>query len=222
MAATFGSSGTGNYSATPATRPQAMRELVKLEPRPAWWYIHHPARWTYVDGEWVPWLTTLSADPGVANVDKDGNTDLAEVTKRRAGFTLIPWDAEPGGYCVAYDGAAGPVHLSKWERPKLVANQTRIDADAAGYWDFCRRLVADGYISIPDPSFIDIQIERQETKVAEWREKAPSSPFHRDALAVEEGLLDGMRAAMERLYAPPVTGDDAPAAPAPKARRGRA
>jgi hypothetical protein len=222
MAATFGSSGSGNFNATPATRPQAMRELVKLDARPAWWYIHHPARWTYADGEWVPWLTTLAADPGVANVDKNGNMDLAEVTKRRAGWTLIPWDAEPGGYCVAYEGAAGAVHLSKWERPKLVANQTRIEADTAGYWAFCRRLVADGYIDRPDPSFIDIQIERQATKVAEWREKAPSSPFHREALVVEEGLLENMRAAMELLYAPVVTDDEAPAAPAPKPRRGRA
>lgn len=222
MSVTFGTAGTGNYTATPASRPQAMRELVKLEPSPPWWYIHHPARWTYLAGEWVPWLTTLAADPGVANVDKDGNTDLAEVTKRRAGFTLIPWDAEPGGYCVAYEGVAGAVHLSKWERPKLVAGQTRIESDADGYWAFCRRLVADGVIALPDPAFIDIQIERQEKKVSEWREKAPSSPFHRDALAVEEAILDGMLAAKDRLYNPPAAGEE-PAAPAPAPkRRGRA
>ena len=70
-----------------------------------------------------------------------------------------------------------------------------------------------------DPDFINIQIERQTKKVDEWREKAPSSPFHRDALAVEEALLDGMRAAMERLYAPPATDDEAPAAPAGKPNR---
>jgi hypothetical protein len=225
MAATFGSASQagGVYTSTPATRPAAMRELVKLEPSPAWWYIHHPARWTFRDGEWLPWLSQLHADPGVANVDKNGAMDMAEVVKRRQGWTLIPWDAEPGGYCVVYDGVAGQVHLSKWQRPKLVAGQTRIESDEAGYWEFCRRLVADGYIQLPDPDFLLVQIDRQEKKVQEWREKAPTSPYHRDALAVEEALLESMIAGKERLYSP--ASDDAlsveaPGAPPPKPRRG--
>ena len=222
MAATFGTSGTGQFEGRAASRPQAMRELVRLEPSPTFWYLHHPAKWTYRAGEWLPMLSTLRADPGVANVDKDGNTDAAEVAKRRRGWTVIPWEAEAGGYVVAYDGVAGTVHMSKCELPKVVAGQTRIESDEEGYWAFCRRLVVDGYIELPDADFINIQIERKEKKVGEWREKAPSSPYHRDALANEEALLDGMRAAMERLYAPPVVGDDAPAAPAPKPRRGRA
>lgn len=223
MAATFGTAPTsGQYQSTPASRPTAMRELVKLEPSPAWWYIHHPARWTYRDGEWLPWLSELRADPGVANVDRNGAMDMAEVVKRRQGWTLIPWDAEPGGYCVVYDGVAGQVHLSKWQRPKLVAGQTRIESDEAGYWQFCRRLVADGYIQLPDPDFLTVQIDRQEKKVQEWREKAPTSPYHRDALAVEEALLEGMRAAADRLYNPPAPeAEAAPVeAPAPKPRRG--
>jgi hypothetical protein len=166
-------------------------------------------------------LSTLRADPGVANVDKDGNTDAAEVQKRREGWTVIPWEAEAGGYVVAYDGVAGTVHMSKWEAPKVVAGQTRIESDEEGYWSFCRRLVVDGYIELPDADFIDLQIERQEKKVAEWAEKAPSSPYHRDALAVEEALLEQMRAAKDRLYSPPVEGDELPA-PTPKPRRGRA
>ena len=81
--------------------------------------------------------------------------------------------------------------------------------------------MADGYIELPDPDFIDLQIERQEKKVSEWAEKAPSSPYHRDALAVEEALLQNMRAAKERLYSPPAEGDEPPPPP-PKPRRGRA
>jgi len=221
MAATFGTSGTGKFEGRPASRPQAMRELVRLEPSPTFWYMHHPAKWTYRAGEWLPMLSTLRADPGVANVDKDGNTDAAEVAKRREGWTVIPWEAEAGGYCIAYEGVAGPVHMSKWERPKVVAGQTRIESDEEGYWDFCRRLVVDGYIELPDADFIDLQIERQEKKVGEWAEKAPSSPYHRDALAVEEALLENMRAAKERLYSPQVEGDEPPPT-TPKPRRGRA
>lgn len=226
MAATFGSAGQGNYSGQAASKPAAMKELVKLEPIAPWWYIHHPARWTYRDGEWLPWLSELRADPGVANVDRSGAMDMAEVVKRRQGWTLIPWDAEAGGYCIAYEGVAGMVHLSKWQRPKLVAGQTRIESDEVGYWEFCRRLVSDGYIQLPDPDFIEIHIDRQAKKVDEWREKAPSSPYHRDALAVEEALLEGMRAAKERLYNPAAAVDaedalsvEAPVV-APKPRRG--
>ena len=223
MAATFGTMGGGQFEGRAAARPQVMRELVRLDPSTSFWFMHHPARWTYLNGEWLPWLSKLSADPGVSNVDQGGDTAAAEVAKRRRGWTIIPWDAEPGGYVVAYDGVAGTVHLSKWEVPKQVAGQTRIQGDEEGYWAFCRRLVTDGYIERPDPDFINVQIERQTKKVDEWREKAPSSPFHREALANEEALLDGMRAAMERLYAPPAaTDDEAPAAPAPKPRRGRA
>lgn len=221
MSATFGTSGTGNFSSAPASRPQAMRDLVKLEPKPVFWFVHHPDRWTFSKDEWIPWLTEMYADPGVSNVDKDGNTDLAEVIKRRAGWTVIPWEAEEGGYCIGYDGVAGKVHLSKWQKPKLVAGQTRIESDQDGYWDFCRRLVASGFISIPDPDLIELKIERQRKTVNEWREKAPSSPFHRDGLAAEEALLTRMEAAKERLYAPAGVEDTQDAAPAAKARRAR-
>jgi len=222
MAATFGTIGGGTFEGRAASRPQVMRELVRLEPSPSWWYMHHPAKWTYRAGEWLPYLSVLAADPGVANVGGDGDTAAAEVAKRRKGWTLIPWDAEPGGYVVAYDGVAGTVHLSKWEHPKVVAGQTRIQSDEEGYWAFCRRLVVDGYIERPDPDFITLQIERQEKKVDEWREKAPSSPYHRDALALEESLLEAMRTAMERLYEPTAVDPEATPAPAPKPRRGRA
>lgn len=219
MAATFTTGSTGAFQAQAAQRPQAMKELVRLEPKPAFWYKHHPSRWTYRDGEWVPFLLPLYADPGVANVDQHGSTEVAEVSMRRKGWTLIPWDAIEGGYCIAYEGVAGLVHMSRWETPKMVAGQTRITSDEEGYWAFCKSLIGR-YIELPDPDFIAVQIERQEKKVEEWREKAPSSPFHRDALAVEEGLLEKMKAAMERLYAAPSEEGDAPK-PMPKRARVR-
>lgn len=221
MAATFGTAHTGNFQAQPAQRPAAMKELVRLEPKPAFWYKHHPSRWTFRNGEWVPFLLPLYADPGVANVDQHGGTEAAEVAMRRKGWTLIPWDAIEGGYCIAYEGVAGPVHMSRWESPKLVAGQTRIVADEEGYWAFCKSLVGR-YIELPDPDFIAVQIERQEKKVEEWREKAPSSPFHRDALAVEEALLEKMRSAMDALYNPPAEdGETEAPKPAPKRARAR-
>ena len=210
MAANFGTSGTGNFAASPASRPQAMRDLLQHEAVPAWWYIHHPARWQLHGDEWVPWLTELRADPGVNRVDKDGNTDLAEVQLKRKGWTVIPWDVEPGGYCIAYEGVSGPVHLSKWQSPKLVAGQTRIQSDAEGYWAFCRRLVAEGYITKPDPDFIDVIIERQTKKVQEFEERSVTNPNIMQMLPVERATLERMIAAKERLYAEPAE-DAAPA-----------
>ena len=78
MAATFGTMGGGQFEGRAASRPQVMRELVRLDPSTSFWYMHHPARWTYLSGEWVPWLSKLSADPGVANVDQGGDTAAAE------------------------------------------------------------------------------------------------------------------------------------------------
>ena len=170
MAATFGTMGGGQFEGRAAARPQVMRELVRLDPSTSFWYMHHPARWTYKDGEWLPWLSKLSADPGVANVDQGGDTAAAEVAKRRKGWTIIPWDAEPGGYVVAYDGVAGTVHLSKWEVPKMVAGQTRIQGDEEGYWAFCRRLVTDGYIERPDPPLRRDHVVDVQTRLGcSWR-----------------------------------------------------
>lgn len=201
MAATFSTSTSGTFAGTPATRPTAMRELVKLDPIPPWWYIHHPARWQLVGDEWLPWLSELRADPGVSNVDKDGNTDMAEVVKRRQGWTVIPWDAEPGGYCIGYEGQYGPVHLSKWQTPRMVAGQVRVSTDEAGYWAFCKRLVAENFIPKPDPEFIDVIIERQQKKLTEWEERAAVNPYIAQMLPAERALLERMTSAKDRLFA---------------------
>jgi len=209
VAATFSTGGGNNFAASPASRPAAMRDLLPMEAIPAWWYMHHPSRWQLIGDEWLPWLTELRADPGVARVDKDGSTDLSEVALRRKGWTILPWDVEPGGYCVAYDGTGGKVHLSKWQVPKMVAGQPRVTSDEAGYWAFCKRMVMDGYIPKPDPDFIDVIIERQQRKLQEWEERAVSNPHVAQMLPAERALLERMEAAKERLYSEPAE-DTAP------------
>ena len=92
--------------------------------------------------------------------------------------------------------------LSKWERPKLVAGQTRMTVDTEGYRAFLRRLVADGVIKVPDADFINVIIERQERVVSEHQTRAPTHPGSALALPVESKRLDDMRAARERMYTP--------------------
>jgi hypothetical protein len=202
MAANFGTADGGNFAAQPASRPQGMATLLNLPSNAAWWYTHHPAHWQCVDGEWLPDLGQMVAIPGLNRVDKNGDTALAEVHLGKKGVTIIPWEVEPGGYCIQYAGANGPVFLSKWEKPKLVAGQTRMSTDQEGYRAFIRRLVADGIIKIPDPDFIGVIIERQERIVSEHQTRAPTHPGSALALPVEQKRLEDMRAARERMYTP--------------------
>lgn len=202
MAANFTASDGGAFAAQPASRPAGMATLLNLPSNAAWWYTHHPGHWQCVDGEWIPDLGQMVAIPGLNRVDKNGDTALAEVHLAKKGMTIIPWEIEPGGYCVQYAGAHGPVFLSKWEKPKLVAGQTRMSTDTEGYRAFCRRLVADGIIKVPDQDFITVLLERQQRVVSELQTSAPVNPGAALALPIEQKRLDEMRAATERMYTP--------------------
>jgi len=203
MSATFQTSAGGSsIEGRAAQRPGSMRELLPTDASPPFWFIHHPGRWQLVDGEWLPQLSQMRADPGVNRVDKDGNTDQAELSYRRKGWTVIPWDAEPGGYCVAFDGHRGLVHLSKWEKPSVFAGTLTIKSDTGGYWAFCRRLRDEGTIRIPDDRFFDVIIADQVRKVEDLRMKAVTQPAIVTTLNVEEERLGVMYAAKERLYNP--------------------
>ena len=203
MSATFQTSAGGpSIQGRAAERPGSMREQLPTNASPPFWYMHHPARWQLVEGEWLPQLSEMRSDPGVNRVDKDGNTDQAELAYRRKGWTIIPWDLEPGGYCIAFEGHRGPVHMSKWEKPSVFAGQLTIKSDSAGYWAFCRRLLADGVIARPDERFIDIIISDQARKVDDLRGRAVTQPAIVTTLNIEEERLAVMLAAKERLMNP--------------------
>lgn len=205
MAANFTASDGGAFAAQPASRPQGMATLLNLPSNAAWWYTHHPGHWQCVDSEWLPDLGQMVAIPGLNRVDKNGDTALAEVHLGKKGMIVIPWEVETGGYCVQYAGANGPVFLSKWEKPKLVAGQTRMTVDTEGYRAFLRRLVAENVIKVPDPDFIQVIIERQERVVSEHQTRAPTHPGSALALPVERKRLEDMHAARERMYTPAKT-----------------
>jgi hypothetical protein len=212
MSATFQTSGGGQIEGRAAQRPGSMREVLPTDAVPVFWFIHHPAKWQLVDGDWLPMLTKMHADPGVNRVDKDGNVDQAELSYRRKGWTIIPWESEPGGYCIAYEGHRGLVHLSKWERPHVFAGTMDVRPDSKGYWSFCRRLLEDGTLRAPDVGFIDLIIADQARKVEDLRAKVITQPATATALTIEEARLEQMHLAKAKLYAEE----------APKVRRGRA
>lgn len=210
MSATFSTSG-GAVEGRAAQRPGSMREALPVPASAPFWFIHHPARWQLVNGEWLPQLSEMRTDPGLNRIDKDGNADQAELHYRRKGWTIIPWEVEPGGYCVAFDGQSGLVHLSKWQTPSVFGGVVSYRSDAAGYWAFCLRLREEGIIPIPDERWLDLIIADQARRVDDLRQKAVSAPAQATALTLEEERLATMYVAKAKLYAAPV--------PAAKARR---
>ena len=92
--------------------------------------------------------------------------------------------------------------MSKWEKPSVFAGQLTIKSDGAGYWAFCRRLLADGVIARPDERFIDLIIADHSRKVDDLRGRAVTQPAVATSLNIEEERLAVMLAAKERLVNP--------------------
>jgi hypothetical protein len=180
---------------------------LNLPTNAQWWYIWHPARWQCIDGEWLPVLAVMRATPGVNSVDKDGDTSGAETKLRREHWTVIPWDVVEGGYVTEYEGVRGPVRLSRWETPRMVAGSVVLTSDEAGYREFLRGLVVSGVVRPPDPYTIDALRERQKLRVQENTKRAGSDPEALRRLEADKALLAHM---------------DGAKVPTAQARKGRA
>lgn len=207
MAAQFGNH-AGAFAGRPATPPATHSAKINIEPEPAFWFIAHPNRWQFLDGQWLPVLSRLSQRPGAKNVTKDGDTAHAETLLRKGGWTVIPWDAVDGGYVTVYDGNRGPVHVSKWEQPRQVGAQVVMTTDQEGYRAFLRGLITDGYIAPPDPLVLEAMIEQQSQRV-ENNANRLHEPTVRARYERDLAKLEAMRAAA------------APEAPATGRRGGR-
>jgi hypothetical protein len=140
-------------------------------------------------------LAKLRATPGVNGVDKDGDTSGAETKHRRDHWTVIPWEVIEGGYVTEYDGVRGPVRLSRWETPRMVAGSVVLTSDEAGYHEFLRGLVASGVVRPPDPYTVDGLRERQRIRVQENTKRAGSDPEAQRRLDIDKALLTHMEGA---------------------------
>ena len=194
MAHTF--SDTGTIAGRSPELPTTQRTRLNLPARSRWWFKHHPARWVVMEGEILPLLGKLSGEPGVNGTDKSGDTAGAEINATRRGWKMIPWNVIEGGYIRVFDGRKGPIHLSKWEHPKQIANRTIIKSDMEGYKAFLRKLVTDGIIAPPDPDIIEAMAEA----IRSSNDKTPNPD-----LVVLDAYLNG---------------DDGAAAPLKKRRKG--
>ena len=183
------------FAGRPAVTSSAGAPKLNLPSNSQWWYIWHPARWQCIDGEWLPVLAKMRATPGVNGVDKDGDTSGAETKHRREHWTVIPWDVVEGGYVTEYDGVRGPVRLSRWETPRMVAGSVVLTSDEPGYHEFLRGLVASGVVRAPDPYTLDGLRERQRIRVQENSKRAGSDPEAQRRLDLDKTLLTNMEGA---------------------------
>ena len=211
MAAKFTNETSSAYQGRPAVAPPTHSAKLNMDAEPAFWFIAHPNRWQFIDGEYLPVLSRLSQRPGAKNVTKDGDTAHAETLLRKGGWTVIPWDAVPGGYVQVFDGRGGAVHLSRWETPRQVGTQIVMTTDTAGYYGFLRGLIADGFIAPPDQLVIEAMIEQQRQRV-ENNANRTHEPTVRARYERDLTKLEAMEAAARAMLEAP--------APAP-ARGGR-
>ena len=134
-------------------------------PSPNFLYFYHPFQWAVQGGEWLPQIAEHRQSPGQGNVGKNGEMTLAVAHRAKLGWQLVPPDIIEGGYVRVHDGKRGPVHLSKWERPRVVAGMAaESEIDRAGYLDFLR-LVAAHFNARPDRDVVRRAIARAENAV---------------------------------------------------------
>lgn len=163
---------------------------------------HHPMRWDFVDGQWIPQLGTLVLDEGLAGVDKDGDDTLAHVHAERRGWSVLPLECVPPGtpdgqYLHAYPCQDGGVfHCTAWERPNTeggaVGNPPTI-TDTAGYRAFCAWLVSEGHIPAPSPNAINAALNKAQLQLEEAAKRAGRSPADLAEYEAVKARVDAMR-----------------------------
>jgi len=175
-AASPASSGPAQFEEIPPTQPVVREQLVNLHPAASFYYWWHEARWTCMDGEWLPQLGIMRLDPGVDGVAEGGSKKIAEMDAKAKGRTLIPHDAikltmpDRTSYVRAFkvragENRTGKHHMSVWETPKQIGAKVIIKSDTDGYRDWLRALVREGYIPPPDPDIVDALLDSQRQRL---------------------------------------------------------
>ena len=169
--------GTGNTTAATSGFATSTAEALtgagsttrlRMPPSPNFLYCHHPERWQIMDGEVLPVLHKLEQSPGVANVSPRNGGDMSGAigVKVKNGWTIIPHDVIPGGYVRKFEGAFGPIHLTKWETPRqhgLRAYDPKVDI--TGYREFLRDLMNRGVLQPPMEHILETLVERAQAAV---------------------------------------------------------
>ena len=133
-------------------RFDAVKIPARTKKSPRFLFRHHPFRWMFVGGEWLPQLGKLRIDPGVGGVAEGGGIDLAVAGGLRRGWQVIqPSDPRLGqyqDYLVAYPHAAGGnTYLDPFQKVSVEAGRLFVDGGGEDYYKFLRHLISSGIVA---------------------------------------------------------------------------
>lgn len=145
---------------------------VMLGNRPMFVYLHHPHRWTVLEGHVVMQLKELRFvdDP---NVDPDDE----RAKWRKRGWTEIPWDVRGAdtNYMREHEGPHGTrVYLSEWETPHRGSRV--VVPDPAGYVTFLLWLKDNGKVPAPEIYVLEKLRDAALKRYEDYAGKAHASP----------------------------------------------
>lgn len=194
--------GPATFEAQAPLRSASPKKLMNHQSTPPWVYLYHPLRWSLYEDEWLPHLAEHRVDPGLNATDKSGDSSLGLVDAMQDDWTVIPetvigriYPTPPDGiasYVRRYDGVAGPVHLSIWQRPTQIGNSVHVESDREGYKAFLRALAMSGLFPRPPQYVFDRFISAQRERVGNIPTDNDKGKAARDR---EQALLDRMIAA---------------------------
>jgi len=154
-------------------RADAAKIPRRVKKRTRFIFQHHPMRWSFIGGEWLPQLSKLSIDPGVNGVTGGGGTDLAIAGAMRRGWQMIqPSDPRLGeyqDYMVAYPHeAGGNTYLDPFQKITVEAGRMFVEPGGANYYEFLRHLLTSGIVAPISRNVIKIKTHAIEKKIERY------------------------------------------------------
>jgi hypothetical protein len=186
---------------TQAERLDAVKIPRRVKKQVRFYFKHHPMRFMFVGGEWLPQLAKLRIDPGVDGVVSGGGIDLAVAGNMRRGWQIIqPSDARLGeyqDYMVALPHeAGGNTYVDPFQKITVEAGRMFVEEGGESYYDFLRHLVTSGIVAPISDNIKKIKLHDIEKKVERLQGAVSVNPANQIAagrLRQAEELLSAMR-----------------------------
>lgn len=153
-----------------AERTDAVKIPRHIRREPRFIFKHHPHRWQFMGGEWLPCLGKLVIDPGCDGVTEGGGTDLAVAANMRRGWQIIqhsdPRLGEYQDYMVAVPHAAGGnSYIDPFQSVSVEAGRMFVDAGGENYYAFLRHLISSGIIAPMSPNILRVKLHDERKKI---------------------------------------------------------
>ena len=186
-------------------KQEERHDAVKLPRRskkqPRFLYKHHPYRWAFMGGEWLPQLGKLRIDPGVGGVTSGGGLDLAIAANMRRNWTVIqPSDPRLGeyqDYQVAMPHEAGGYsYIDPFQKVSVEAGRMFVEPGGEDYLNFLRRLVSSGIVPPMSKNILKIKLHEVEKKIERLQGAVSLNPANQIAagrLRQAQELLAAMK-----------------------------